>query len=304
MTEIVAAATAEFLYVLGVAEIGGTGSTIRAWRPNVPGVSEVFHAHFVDHAYPMHTHDSWDLMVLDRGAVRFNLDRHDYGNGESDRVILLPPGVPHDGRTVNAVGFRKRVIYLDTTVLPLSLVGAAVDTPIHHDGALRARLSALHECAAESGREWEAESRLAFVRERLLQRLRAAAPSRIDTARAPSQRLAESLRALLDASIGGGLTLAEASRRLEAEPTHLVRSFSRAFGIPPHRYLVGRRVERARRLLLDGVPAAEAAAMAGFYDQAHMHRHFVRFLATTPGAYAQSTRDRSGRDGGPTARSR
>ena len=73
-------------------------------------------------------------------------------------------------------------------------------------------------------------------------------------------------------------------------PTHLVRCFTRRHGLPPHRYLTGRRLDRARGLLLDGVPAAQVAPAVGFYDQAHLTRHFQRLLATTPAAYARSAR--------------
>ncbi|MGY1840981.1 MULTISPECIES: helix-turn-helix domain-containing protein [unclassified Modestobacter] len=59
-------------------------------------------------------------------------------------------------------------------------------------------------------------------------------------------------------------------------------------GLPPRRYLTGRRVDRARRLLLAGVPPAEVATAAGFYDQAHLTRHFRRMLGTTPAAYVRS----------------
>ena len=41
----------------------------------------------------------------------------------------------------------------------------------------------------------------------------------------------------------------------------------------------------ARRLLLDGMPPATVAAEVGFYDQAHLHRHFRNHLATTPGRF-------------------
>ncbi|MEK8105021.1 AraC family transcriptional regulator [Micromonospora sp. M12] len=59
--------------------------------------------------------------------------------------------------------------------------------------------------------------------------------------------------------------------------------------MPPHSYLTGRRVELARRLLLAGQRPVEAAVAAGFFDQAHLTRHFRRFvgvspLATPPGA--------------------
>ena len=39
----------------------------------MPGVVEVFHAHFTEHAYPMHAHDTWTLLIVDDGAVRYDL---------------------------------------------------------------------------------------------------------------------------------------------------------------------------------------------------------------------------------------
>lgn len=149
-------------------------STVSAWQPSVPGVAEVFHARFTDHAYPAHVHDTWALMILDGGRVDFALDRERHGVGVSDAVILLPPGVVHDGRTVTEAGFRKRVLYLDTSVLPEHLTGAAVDAPLLHDPALRARVHGLHLAlgSQESPAErFEADSRLAFVGERLRMRL-------------------------------------------------------------------------------------------------------------------------------------
>jgi AraC-like DNA-binding protein len=56
----------------------------------------------------------------------------------------------------------------------------------------------------------------------------------------------------------------------------------------PHQYLTSRRIDLARRLLLDGVPPALAAAEAGFYDQPHLNRHFRHILGTSPGRYARS----------------
>ena len=85
-----------------------------------------------------------------------------------------------------------------------------------------------------------------------------------------------------------GLPLAEAAELFGVHPTHVVRAFTRRHGLAPHRYLTGRRIDLARRLLLAGLPAAEVAAAAGFADQSHLTRHFRRMLATTPAAYARS----------------
>ncbi|MFE2127904.1 AraC family transcriptional regulator [Streptomyces amritsarensis] len=265
----------------------GKVSTVSAWQPPVPGIAEVFHARFTEHVYPAHVHDTWALMIVDGGRVDFALDRERHGAGVSDAVVLLPPGVVHDGRTVAEAGLRKRVLYLDTSVLPQRLAGAAVDAPLLVDPALRERVHALHLALGERD-PLEAQSRLAFVRERLRRRLagRGQAPT---GGTAPGARLAVRLRELLDARVVEGITLEEAAARLgHAHPTHLIRSFRKAYGLPPHAYLTGRRVALARGLLLAGARPAQAAAESGFYDQAHLARHFARHVGTSPARFARS----------------
>lgn len=236
------------------------GSHVSAWRPSVAGVAEVFHAHFVDHAYPRHIHDVWTLLIVDDGAVRFDLDRHRHGALRTS-VTLLPPYVPHDGRSATPDGFRKRVLYLDTSALGAELVGRAVDEPGVADPQLRDRIHQLHQVLAVPGDEFEAESRLTLILDRLRQQLAQRASVSVQPA---GRGLAVRLRELLDARTVEGVTLGEAAELLHAHPTHLVRTFTHAHGLPPHSYLTGRRVELARRLLLTGQRPAAAAAEAGF----------------------------------------
>ena len=254
-----------------------------AWRPDVAGISEVFHAHFVEHAYPAHTHDTWTLVIIDDGAVRYDLEHHEHGALRS-LVTLLPPHVPHDGRAATPAGFRKRVLYLDESLFDADLVGAAVDQPATRDGLLLRRIGQLHETLARPGETLEAQSRLALVVDRLRGHLKAgsAVPVR------PDRTVARQLRELLDARVPDGLSLNEAAQLLHAHPTHLIRAFTREFGMPPHLYLTGRRVDMARRLLLAGMRPADVAAAAGFYDQPHLTRHFRRMLGTSPARYAHA----------------
>lgn len=252
--------------------------SITAWKPAVDGIKEVFHAHFTTHAYPAHTHDAWTLMLLDDGAVRYELDRHEHGALVSG-VTLLPPHVTHDGRSAVPTGFRKRVLYLDDTVLPDELIGKAVDTPMLVDPVLRQRVHQLHLALEDP---FEASSRLALIAERLTHHFEGTT-----AALYADPTLADRLRDLLDASLPDGITLAAAAAQLQTSPTHLVRAFSKRFGLPPHRYLTGRRVDLARGYLLDGHGAAEVAVMAGFHDQSHLTRHFRRVLGTSPGRFVR-----------------
>lgn len=260
----------------------GARPDITAWRPPVEGIDEVFHAHFADHAYPMHTHDAWTLLIVDEGMVRYDLDRHEHG-APSSVVTLLPPHVPHNGGAATPGGFRKRVLYLNTSQIDADLVGRAVDRPVLRDPLLRRRVDQLHRTLERPGDEMEAQSRLVLVSERLAGHLRDESVS----PRVPDRRIAYALRDLLDEHVVEGVTLREAAERLHSHHTHLVRAFGQEFGMAPHQYLTGRRVDLARRLLLGGMRLPEVAASAGFYDQSHFSRHFKRVVGTSPGHYAR-----------------
>jgi AraC-like DNA-binding protein len=237
--------------------VGGPVEWVRAWRPAVDGIHEVFHARFVEHVYPRHTHDAWTVFVVDQGAIRYDLE-HRHRGVAGARVTILPPHVVHDGRPATGAGFRKRVLYLGDELLPAALIGHAVDRPDVVDPRLVRAIDRLHSVLRDPGDAFEAEARTALVVDRLRAHLG-------DRAGAPADRtLAADLRDLLDAHRDEPFTLREASRILHASPGHLVRSFTRAFGIAPHRYVVGRRIDLARSRLLDGEPASRVAMDVGF----------------------------------------
>ena len=66
----------------------------------------------------------------------------------------------------------------------------------------------------------------------------------------------------------------------------LLRAFRRAFGLPPHAYLLQRRLALARRLLRSPVSLAEVAVAAGFADPSHLTRCFTRQFGVPPARYA------------------
>ena len=266
------------------------GEWVRAWKPAVPGIHEVFHARFVDHVYPPHTHEAWTVFIVDEGAIRYDLETRHRGAAGA-RVTILPPHVVHDGRAATGAGFRKRVLYIGTDILGDDLIGRAVDDPDIEDPSLVRELRALHRILGDPEEALAGETALAGVSIRLLAHLGALNETVSDR---PDDEIASDLRDLLDDHLSHRLTLAAAGRLLHASPAHLVKCFSRTFGIAPHRYLLARRIDAARGRLLDGEPVAGVAAGVGFHDQAHLTRHFKRHVGTTPARYASASRSRSG----------
>jgi AraC-like DNA-binding protein len=254
---------------------------------------------------------------VDAGAIRYRLDRRSCTAG-GEIVTILPPGVVHDGRPASGQrGFRKRELYLPMTFLPAMLVGAAADHTAIRDARLRRALAGLHDCLtsddppsdepprdgppsddppsddppsesrpaawlADRGEQLRVQARLGFVTERIAAHLGHWPPRR-----EPEPHLAGQLRDLLDEHLAEPVTLGAAAAQLGRSVPHLVRSFTREFGVSPHAYLIGRRVDAARRVLLQGARPADVAADLGFYDQAHFTRHFKRHVAVTPARFAR-----------------
>ena len=297
---------------------------VHAWAPTLPGLSEVLHAEFVDHRYPRHSHGSWTVLLLDEGGVDFRLDGRPR-RADPSRVTVLPPFVAHDGRAADpGRGFRKRVLYLEHALLPEQMIGRLVDEPSLADPVLRSALSVFHRRLAGSSEardathdlvgsseardathdlvgsseardathelrapveDLELDARLTLLVTRIRDRLLPPSGPRRVHASTPA---ADALRAHLDAHLADRHTLALVARRLRYSESHLVRSFTARYGLPPHQYLISRRVEAARQRLLCGEPAAQVACAVGFHDQAHLTRHFRRQVGVTPGRYART----------------
>lgn len=258
---------------------------VHAWKPRVPGVREVLHARHVEHAYPVHTHDVWTVLLVDQGAIRYDLDRRAHG-AEPSMVSILPPHVVHDGRPATSDGYRKRVIYLEPAVVDEALIGPAVDRPAMPDPGLRRAVSELDRALACIDDSLEAETRLHEVVERIRRVMGASAANAQERPDSRATDAAvEAFRAHLDDHLFEPVTIAAAADVLGVSPTHLARGFTTAFGIAPHAYVVGRRLEAARDRILAGQPLADVATEVGFFDQAHLTHRFRRFLGVTPGRF-------------------
>ena len=91
--------------------------------------------------------------------------------------------------------------------------------------------------------------------------------------------------------IEGHLDVSPSLERMAAaahlSPYHFARRFKAATGLPPHQYVITRRVERAKQLLEEGGDLSLAAigVRVGFSDQSQFSHHFKRIVGVTPAQF-------------------
>jgi AraC family transcriptional regulator len=93
--------------------------------------------------------------------------------------------------------------------------------------------------------------------------------------------------AYVEEHLDAGVTLEQMAAVAGLSAYHFARQFKAATGLPPHQYVLARRVERAKQLLQGGadLSLAEVAAHVGFSDQSQLSRHFKRLIGVTPGQF-------------------
>lgn len=97
------------------------------------------------------------------------------------------------------------------------------------------------------------------------------------------------LRRVLDfiaAHLNDDHSIAELARECGLSSGYFSRAFRQTTGITPHQWVIRRKVERARQLLLgNGLELADIAQVCGFVDQSHFTRVFTRLEGDSPGRW-------------------
>lgn len=100
-----------------------------------------------------------------------------------------------------------------------------------------------------------------------------------------ARRAAELIRDGLDRSI----RLADMARECGLSVSHFTRAFRISFGMSPYRWLIERRIDQAKALLVTGsLPIADIAMRSGFSDQAAFSRAFARVVGDSPARWRRA----------------
>ncbi len=255
----------------------------QAHRRTLAGVEAV--ALLSARSFPRHAHDQLGIGVIHQGAQRSWSGMGAVEAGPGD-VIMVNPGELHDGMPLGGGPRAWRMVYLDAGLAAAAAREAGVDPaalvpPVARDPLLARRFARLFDCLADSAADPLAREEALFRCLALALRRHALAPPR-SPGRSPT--VTRALRRLEEAP-AEPITLAELAALAGTGRFQLLRGFAREVGTTPHAYLVQRRVLLARRLLAAGMGPAEAALEAGFADQSHLTRAFVRQLGLTPARY-------------------
>ncbi|MET0749385.1 MAG: AraC family transcriptional regulator [Rhizobium sp.] len=245
---------------------------------------ERLEARFHGNGFSPHRHDTFALGLTLHGVQTFRY-RGTERFSHPGRVIVLHPDEVHDGAAGTEAGLVYRMVYL-----PPDLIGAVdghgsalpfVADPVVADPELWGALADLLADLDQEPDDLAIDDAVGRIAAGLCRQ--AGAPRKATTAIARSAVL--QARDFLHSHCAETVR-SESLEALTGLDRHvLARHFRLLLGTSPHRYLVMRRLDLAKTLLVAGSSLAGAATEAGFADQAHFTRHFRAAIGMTPGRW-------------------
>jgi AraC-like DNA-binding protein len=255
--------------------------TATDWIERAPstGNFERIEAFFAGAAYGMHRHDTYAIGRTLAGVQSFSYRggmRHSLPGG----TIVLHPDEVHDGQAGTEAGFHYRMLYVEPALIQQILGGRPlpfIPDGISSDPRLHAAAGVLLRdvnLPADPLEEDDALFDLAHA-------LRAAAGNPLGKQNF-DYRAVERAREFIHAALASAITLDELAEHSGRDRWSLSRDFRLLFGTSPYRYVVMRRLDMVKALLVQGYTLVDAALAAGFTDQSHMSRHFAKTFGLTP----------------------
>ena len=251
----------------------------------MPGISAVVADS--DRAFPRHMHDQFGIGLVERGAQK-SLSGRGMVEAKAGHVITVNPGEVHDGIPLGEGGRAWRMLYLDVDIVRDTIADVCEKDRGSFEFSypvdirpLADRFRALFLAVTTTDRPGET----LHCDETLLMLLAGA----METVATPHETAApDSIRrakSSIDDDPARPFRLTDLAREAGMSQFRFLRCFARATGLTPHSYLLQRRLHLARRALAKGAPPADVAFSAGFSDQSHLNRLFVRQFGVTPAAY-------------------
>ena len=262
------------------------------WRIPEYANLELLRARYIKHRYTLHTHDTFAIGVITFGSEVFQRGRRLW-IGYPGQIVVVNPGEVHDGYGGDERGWMYNVFYPASSLLIQAIADTTeADTgrvPYFPQGVIQDPylfdlMLRLHQTLEQSPSRLERDSRFLWTMTQLVSRH--ATQSIADKTPGHEPQSIQHARDYIQQNYAENITLKELAAVSGLSPYHFLRVFRRDMGLTPHAYLNHVRVLRARDLLRQGCPIAQAAVNVGFVDQSHLHRHFKRIVGVTPGQYA------------------
>lgn len=238
--------------------------------------SEIFEGVLSSHVYPWHFHDSYTIIIVDSGTMKY-VFRDDEVVVNAGQVFIVNAFTAHYNGVLNNTDCSYRVMFL-----PVRLFNFKDDDKrfTYFDKSANAKaytsIEALYEKLKAVENEADYRKVTIDIADELLTGLGHKTVSLLLNDRVEAAVL------YICQHIDEKLTIAQLADACNISHFHFQRVFKLSTGLTVNAYIQQCRMERSRELLRDGVKPSVTSLESGFFDHSHFHKQFKKMYVLTP----------------------
>lgn len=250
---------------------------------------EAYHFKGIAQPFPNHFHDYYVIGCIEAGTRRLSCKNKEYTIGRGN-ILLFHPNENHGCVQCDGETLEYRALNISKEAM-LSLAGELTgqrkllcfsENVIKND-ELTFYFCSLHRMIMDGGEKFEKEEMLLFFLSLLMEQYGQPFENSIPEC----GKEIEKTCVYMEEQFAKRITLNELCKCSGLSKSTLLRAFTRSKGVTPYRYLQAVRIGKAKKLLEQGVPSADAAIQTGFSDQSHFSNFFQMFIGLSPAAYGR-----------------
>ena len=250
---------------------------------------EAYRFEGVEQPFPNHFHDYYVIGTVESGERVMTCGNREYTLSDGD-ILLLAPSDAH-GCVQTSGTLDYRAINISERVmgeLSREITGESelprFSANVIRDSEISEQFCKLHEMIMQGCGEFEKEEVLLSVISELIRISGMPFFEQISRNSAQIDRACEFMKE----HFAEHITLEQLCECSGLSKSTLLRSFTRARGITPYKYLQAVRVGKAKELLKQGAKPIDAAFLTGFSNQSHFTNSFGTFIGLSPTAYRRA----------------
>lgn len=240
----------------------------------------------VEQPFPNHFHDYYVIGMIECGERKMVCRNCEYILSDGDILLLEPHdshGCVQTKGTLDycAVNISKHVMGEMSREITGDLDLPHFSKNVIRDKEISSHFRKLHEMIMHGSSELEKEETLLFVISELIRTSGVPFLEQVSHDFKPIERACR----FMEEHFAEHITLEQLCGYCSMSKSTLLRSFTKARGITPYRYLQAVRVGKAKELLEQGAKPIDVAFQTGFSDQSHFTNSFETFIGLPPTAY-------------------
>ncbi|MDU4960146.1 MAG: AraC family transcriptional regulator [Sporomusaceae bacterium] len=249
---------------------------------------EAYHFQGIMQKFPNHFHEHYVIGFIEKGQRCLACKNKRYSIAPGD-LLLFNPRDNHACEQIDGQTLDYRCINIQPECMRkvvLEITGQAYlpyfKPQVVFHSELVSWLRELHRMIMRQEADFRKEEAFFFLLKQLLDEY--AAPEQAAEYGAQSAAV-NAICAFLETHYMKTISLADLCELTGLSKYYLLRSFTRQKGISPYSYLETIRIDKAKKLLKQGLSPLEVALQTGFADQSHFSNFFKKFIGLTPRQY-------------------